>query len=238
MGYICLQGGAEFGGYMAESDRRALELAGGRDARVVILPTAAAPDNNHQRAGANGERWFRSLGARDVEVLPLIDRAFAESRVLAKKIADATLIYLLGGFTHYLGQALVDTECHAGMQAAHRHGAAIAGSSAGAMVLCEHYYDPHTGRIERGLGFVGNACVVPHHDTFGKRWAPRLRELLPGAILLGIDERTGMIDDRAVEDACLGVAGEREWRVLGQGAVTVYEPAGAMEFPHGAHFSF
>ena len=62
MGYIVLEGGAEFGGEMAAPDRRALELAGGLDVPVSIIPTAAAPDNNHQRAGENGKRWFQSLG--------------------------------------------------------------------------------------------------------------------------------------------------------------------------------
>lgn len=36
---------------MSEPDLRAIELAGGFDAPIAILPTAAAPDNNHKRAG-------------------------------------------------------------------------------------------------------------------------------------------------------------------------------------------
>jgi len=62
-GYLLLEGGAEFGGKMAEPDRRAIELAGGPDVIISIIPTAAAPDNNHQRAGSNGVNWFKSLGA-------------------------------------------------------------------------------------------------------------------------------------------------------------------------------
>ena len=73
VGYIVLEGGAEFGGLMAEPDRRALELAGGFDAHLSIIPAAAAPDNNHQQAGQEGVRWFESLGATQVTVLPLID---------------------------------------------------------------------------------------------------------------------------------------------------------------------
>ena len=62
-GYIALEGGAEFGGQMALPDRRFIELAGGPDIPIVIIPTAAAPDNNRKRAGENGRRWFISLGA-------------------------------------------------------------------------------------------------------------------------------------------------------------------------------
>ena len=51
MGYLLLEGGAEFGGRMRDPDLKAIELAGGFDASIRIIPTAAAPDNNHQRAG-------------------------------------------------------------------------------------------------------------------------------------------------------------------------------------------
>ncbi len=44
-GYILLEGGAEFGGLMSEPDLRAIQLAGGPDAPISIIPTAAAPDN-------------------------------------------------------------------------------------------------------------------------------------------------------------------------------------------------
>jgi cyanophycinase len=71
MGYLLLEGGAEFSGRMADPDRRAIELAGGYSALISILPTAAAPDHNHQRAGNNGYRWFRNLGATNVEVTHL-----------------------------------------------------------------------------------------------------------------------------------------------------------------------
>lgn len=49
MGYLLLAGGAEFGGPMSAVDVRAIELAGGLDAPICIIPTAAAPNNNHQR---------------------------------------------------------------------------------------------------------------------------------------------------------------------------------------------
>ena len=96
-GHILLAGGAEFGGRMAEPDLRAIELAGGVDARISIIPTAAAPDHNHERAGRNGVRWFESLGARNVSALPLIDRASADSPAIAAALQESRLIYLLGG---------------------------------------------------------------------------------------------------------------------------------------------
>jgi cyanophycinase len=226
-GALLLAGGAEFGGQMAPPDRAAMERAGGLDAPIRILPTAAAPDHNHQRAGRNGERWFRSLGARDVEVVPVIDRASADDARLASELEHAQLIYLLGGFTHYLGQTLMESACARAMRAAYESGAVIAGSSAGAMVLCEHYYDPEGQRVQGGLGYVANACVLPHHNTFGQRWAARLTERLPSAWLLGIDEETGLLDESD---------GPR-WRVYGRGGVTLYRGGQAQTFPAGTAFS-
>ncbi len=226
-GHILLAGGAEFGGRMAEADRRAIELAGGFDTRLSIIPAAAAPDHNHQRAGANGARWFASLGARQAAALPLIDHASAGDPAICAALEQSRLIYLLGGFTHYLGQTLLGSAAWQAALAAYAAGAVIAGSSAGAMVLCEHYYDPHRGQAERGLGLVPNACVLPHHNTFGKGWAPRLSALLPGVLLLGIDEGTAMIDD--------GPSGA--WGVYGQGAVTIYRAGQPTVYASGAQLT-
>src|SRR5512133_2054361 len=107
MGYLLLEGRSEFGGGMRDPDLKAMELAGGFEAPIRIIPTAAAPDNNHQRAGKNGVRWFQSLGAKDVVSLPLSDRVSANDGSLAKSLRDARLIYMLGGFTGYLAETLM-----------------------------------------------------------------------------------------------------------------------------------
>ncbi len=226
MGHLLLEGGAEFGGRMRDPDRRALELAGGFDAPLRILPTAAAPDRNHVHAGNNGVRWFRGLGARDVISLPLIDKASANDEEIARSLREAKLIYLLGGFTHYLGQTLKDSLAWNAAMEAYRNGAVIAGSSAGAMVMCQFYYDPYEGNIHEGLNLVPNALVLPHHDTFGKTWAPRLGAEVPSVALLGIDEQTGMLDE-----------GENHsWKVYGHGAATLYRGGKVETYKAGETF--
>ncbi len=47
------------------------------------------------------------------------------------------------------------------------------GSSAGAMVLCEHYYDPDSQSVQPGLNLLAAVCVIPHHIVFGKGWSAR-----------------------------------------------------------------
>ena len=226
-GHLLLEGGAEFGGRMAMADRRAIELAGGMDAQLCIIPAAAAPDHNDQRAGQNGVRWFKWLGARQVTLLPVVDAVSANDRSNADVLRGARFIYLLGGFTHYLGQCLVGSLCLQAMAEAYAAGAVVGGSSAGAMVLCEHYYNPESRRPVKGLNFVPNVCVIPHHDTFGQRWAPDLAKSLPGVTLVGIDEQTGTVDD--------GPRGE--WNVYGKGVVTLYQDGKSSVYHPGEAFS-
>lgn len=225
MGCLILEGGAEFGGRMSEPDLRGIDLAGGFDAPIAILPTAAAPDNNHKRAGNNGVRWFQSLGAKNVFSLDVIDSKSANDAVLAASIRTSKLIYLLGGFPRHLGETLKDSVCWSAALEAHQDGAVIAGSSAGAMVLCEHYYDPYERKLLRGLNLLPNACVLPHHNQFGKAWANQMRQMLPEAVLIGIDEATGMVST------------DGEWEVLGGGEVTVYQGGATIRYGRGGRFS-
>lgn len=228
-GYLLLEGGAEFGGQMAQPDLRAIELAGGFDAPISIIPTAAAPDNNHQRAGRNGVNWFKSLGVKRVESLALIDKASANDPAIVNAISRSRLIYMLGGFTGYLGETLRGSASWQAMLQAYSHGAVIAGSSAGAMVMCQYYFDPGKRQVVEGLGLLPNTCVLPHHNTFGKNWAQQLTTFLPNVVLLGIDERTGMLDD--------GDGGRKTgWHVYGQGAVTLYR--GGQPAAYNAGMSF
>jgi cyanophycinase len=225
MGYLLLEGGAEFGGRMRDPDLKAIELAGGFEAPIRIIPTAAAPDNNHQRAGNNGIRWFQSLGAKDVISLPLIDKVSADDENLAKSLREAKLIYILGGFTGYLGETLKGSAAWAAALEAYRNGAVVAGSSAGAMVMCEFYYDLNQGQVIEGLNLVSNSIVLPHHNTFGKSWASRLLEIVQ-VNLIGIDEQTGMLDD-----------GAQTWTVYGRGGVTLYQNRQVEVYEAGKVFS-
>jgi cyanophycinase len=226
MGYLLLEGGAEFGGMMREPDLRAIELAGGMDAPIRIIPTAAAPDNNHQRAGNNGIRWFQRLGAKDVDSIPLIDKPSANDEQIVNSLREAKLIYMLGGFTGYLAETLLESAAWNAVLEAYQAGAVVAGSSAGAMVMCELYYDPNKGQVVNGLNLVENSLVLPHHNTFGKSWAGRLLEIAQ-VTLIGIDEQTGILDDGS----------RTAWSVLGSGSATLYRSGQEEVHPTGSSFS-
>jgi cyanophycinase len=132
---------------------------------------------------------------------------------------------MLGGFTGYLGETLKGSAAWEAVLEAYRLGAVVAGSSAGAMVMCEFYYDHNRGQVIEGLNLVRNSIVIPHHNTFGQSWAARLLEIAQ-VTLIGIDEQTGMIDD-----------GAQTWTVHGAGKVTLYQNRHVETYPSGKTFS-
>ncbi len=93
------------------------------------------------------------------------------------------------------------------------------------MVMCEFYYDPSRGQVVDGLNLFPNAIVMPHYDTFGKGWASRLLEISK-VTLIGIDEKTGMLDD-----------GAGTWTVHGAGSVTLYRNQKVENYEAGKAFS-
>lgn len=236
MNHLLLAGGAEFGGEMREPDLQAIKIAGGFDVPICIIPTAAAADNNHQRAGNNGVRWFQSLGAKRVFMADVIDKKSANDEGIANLIRESKLIYLLGGFPSYLGETLKNSLSWNVALEVYKNGGVIAGSSAGAMVLCEYYYDPYEKKLLGGLNLIPNACVLPHHNQFGKTWAKRLRELLPNSILIGIDEQTGMIQN-ASHSKDIGATHPFVWQVYGGGEVNVYGAESTIRYLRGEKFS-
>ncbi|MBX0327689.1 Type 1 glutamine amidotransferase-like domain-containing protein [Oscillochloris sp. ZM17-4] len=227
-GAIILAGGAEFGGGMDQADRRAIQLAGGPAAPVRIIPAAAAPDHNDKRAGASGVRWFQRLGCADVVAAPLTDARSAADPAVVAELRAARLIYLLGGFPRHLGDSLAGSPAWAAIREALADGAVVGGSSAGAMVLCGRYFDPGRGELLDGLGLVPGVCVLPHHNTFGARWAPRLLAEAPALTLLGIDEYTAVVAEQSVA--------RNTWRVYGPGAATVYRGGAAITYQDGGTF--
>jgi cyanophycinase-like exopeptidase len=109
-----------------------------------------------------------------------------------------------------------------------RGGAALAGSSAGAMALCSHslvrakWPNRFNRRPIDALGLLPKTAVLPHFETFGNRWVESAREAAPGLTLLGIDERSAAV---WMKD---------EWRAMGPGSVTVIKGAKTTTFPSGS----
>jgi cyanophycinase len=169
-------------------------------------------------------RWFEGLGAADGRATGWVDGSSQEATAVAAAVAASRFIFLPGGSPRYLAGALQGSRVWAAIRAAHAACAVLAGSSAGAMVLCEAYYDPSAGRVMPGLGLLPKICILPHHDTFGQGWTPHIERQAKGVLPVGIDEETGMMNDGP----------DGLWTVYGKGAVTVYAAGGTAVYRRGA----
>ena len=209
-GPIALAGGNEFGRGNEAADRVLVAACDGRPAYVVCAAIRDTPD----RAAATARRWFASLGC-DMTELRVRSRTDATNASAAARAAAAGFVYLAGGDPGRVVKLLSGTPVWDAILAAWRGGAALAGSSAGAMALGEwtlvrdRWPASETRRPLPALGVVPGVAVLPHFDAFGKRWVPSAQAALPGATLLGPDERTA------------AVWSDGRWMARGPGRVTV-----------------
>ncbi len=189
-------------------DRTLLADAGNPE--VLVLPTAAAYEHP-ERAVETAVGWFESIGGR-ARGLMVLHRAEAEDPDMAAVVRGAKFVYLAGGSPMHLRSVLKDSPVWDALVATWNDGATLAGSSAGAMVLCDPMVDPRGGAFTLGLGLIGQVAVIPHHDTWSPEKAKRTIELAPpGLPLAALDERTAII-----------LRPDGTWRVEGAGKVVVF----------------
>ncbi len=217
---IALVGGEEFQTQAADVDRYVIKRLAKQKARVAVLPTAAAPENA-PLAAANGVRHFRGLGAEAKSIM-VVDKASANDERLAAELADVDFVYIAGGEPVYLLDALRDSLVWRRLRTAVDKGCALAGSSAGAMILGPTMY--YRRQWFDALGLVPDICVLPHFEQWGAKVLPELLESSNerNLIFFGIDGATG----------CVGWG--KSWEVLGPGAVTLIRKGRPEAFRKGA----
>lgn len=190
-------------------DRELLAESGADE--VLVLPTAAAYEHP-ERAVETAERWFAGLGVK-TRGLMVLARPDAEQEANVAAIRDARFIYLSGGSPLHLRSVLKDSPAWDALSQAWQGGAVLAGSSAGAMALCDPMVDPRGGAFTLGLGLLAQVAIIPHHNTWSEEKAKRTITLAPkGLPIVGIDERTALI--RSTDGA---------WTVAGVGGVVVFQ---------------
>ncbi len=207
-GPLALVGGAEWQ-EGCTFDRTLLSDSGTEE--VLVLPTAAAyehPERSVEWAAA----WFAGLGGQ-VRGLMVLARPDAEDEANVAAIRDARFIYLSGGSPPHLRSVLKDSAAWDALCQAWQGGATLAGSSAGAMALCDPMVDPRGGAFTLGLGLLAQVAVIPHHNTWSEEKAKRTITLAPkGLPIVGVDERTALIRGR-----------DGAWTVDGVGGVVVFQ---------------
>jgi cyanophycinase len=213
-GPLALVGGDELHPGNEPQDEVLIAAAGNGPA--FILATAAGRQDP-RAAVRNAQAWFSGLGLR-VDELPAVRRSDVTSAVNAERARSGRFFYLVGGDPGRVPTTLAGTPVWSAIASAWSDGAALGGSSAGAMALGRWTLirDRHPGDAKRryapGLGLVPDVAVIPHFDTFGRGWVPGALDRAPGGgvALLGVDERSA------------AVWTDGRWRVLGAGGVTVF----------------
>lgn len=234
---MALLGSGEFEDWATEPvDRWLLESSTSGTDRVLILPTASAPEGQEvfDGWGTMGLAHYRRLGASP-EVLPLATREDAFRPEIVDALAGAAVVFFSGGNPAYLCRVLEDTPFWEALRTAMEGGLSMGGCSAGACILGALAPDSSIQELvpeiwTPGLSYLPTAVFGPHWDALDS-FAPGLREFIMAAVpptvtLVGIDERTAIVGD--------GV----QFTVRGVGGVLVRGPGRAgTVFSEGQSFS-
>ena len=222
------------GGLRAENAavwQKIVALAGGKGARIAVLPTAAG---NPEREGGIAAANLNRHGAQAF-VLPLAPRLAgsdvrkaADDLPLAQAVRAAGGVFFTGGDQARITGALrrpdgSNSAVLDALWALYRRGGVIAGTSAGAAIMSSTmFYDPPPdvlpllkhglvdGKdIAPGLGFIGDDVFVDQHLLARGRFARMLPAMLrKGYTLgLGIDEDTAMVVAPTREVSVIGRTG-------------------------------
>jgi cyanophycinase len=217
-GWIIPIGGAE----NKENDRRILErfahCAGGREADIVVIPTAS----RLHETGPRYEALFREIGAARVDVMDFDTRRDCHEPGRLARLAEATGIFFTGGNQLRLTTLLGGTPIAKLVRLRNAAGVTVGGTSAGASILSEHmiaFGDEGSSvisgsvRLAPGLGLT-NRFIIDQHFRQRDRLGRLLTALAynPFAIGIGLDEDTAAFigPDETVE-------------VEGSGGVTIVD---------------
>lgn len=215
---------------------RFVQLAGGPDARIVIVPTASTEDSFP--ATWPGYRIFEQSGVRSVSVLHTRSRAEADSETFTAPLRSATAVWLPGGRQWRLTDAYLGTRTQREIEAVLRRGGVVGGTSAGASVQASYMVrgSPESNTVmmaaghEDGFGLLRDAAIDQHLTARGRQ-DDMLAVIAahPGLLGIGIDEGTALI-----------VRGDRA-EIAGRGRVAFYNAADRDTLPYyflGAGDSF
>lgn len=181
------------------------QLAGGKQARIAIVPTASSIET----AGHRYKAIFLGMGVESAEVVYIGSREDANSERVTDHIKDASGIFMTGGNQMRLSAMIGGTRFEQVVRTANEHGVIVAGTSAGASILSAHMValgasggtpKLRMAQMVAGFGLISNVIIDQHfrqRDRIGRLLA--LVASNPGLLGIGIDEDTAaIIDDQDV----------------------------------------
>lgn len=218
-GYVIPIGGAEERTDSGPVLNRFVELCGGKNARIVIIPTASQlPDT--------GDKYieiFTGIGVQQTVSLTINERAEAGREDFLEQLDQADGIFITGGSQLRLSTILGGTKVAQKIRRLNAEGVHVAGTSAGAAIMPEHMIaggstglipSPESVNLAPGLGLT-NALLIDQH--FSQR--DRL-----GRLLAAISYNPFMLGVGLDEDTAIFIGPDQCFEVVGSGAVTVIDP--------------
>jgi cyanophycinase len=218
-GYIIPIGGAEEKFHNTEILDRFIEVCGGKDARIAIIPTASELEDT----GRNYEKLFRKIGVKHAQVLSIETREDCRDSEHTDYIEKSDGVFMTGGNQLRLSTTLGGTPVAQTIRRRNAAGMHVAGTSAGAAFMPEHMIaggdegstpSPDMVTMAPGLGLTNNFIIDQHF-----RQRDRLGRLLtalaynPFAMGIGLDEDTAAF-----------IRPGDDLEVVGSGGITIIDP--------------
>jgi cyanophycinase len=214
-GALVIVGGGKVG---TDILTRMFDLAGGRHAPLVVIPTASAADDFP--ADWSGLKMFRDFGADNITVLHTTDRTVADSVDFVRPLITAKIVWFVGGRQWRLVDSYAHTRTQREVEQVLERGGVVAGSSAGASILSsymvrgarENNYIMMAPGYEDGFGLIKGVAIDQHMLTRNRQ--DDLEEVVathPDVLGIGLDESTAIV-----------VRGQ-EFEVVGASKVAIHD---------------
>lgn len=204
-----------------------IDLAGGPDSLIVVLPTAEPdpiPKNN------SSEHMLRKAGAKNVISLCQRERDEVESESFLTTLKKARGVWFGGGRQWRFVDAYENTTAYKLFHDVLRRGGVIGGSSAGASIQGEYLcrgsplgnQEIMAEGYERGFNFLPGVAIDQHFTRRNR--ASDLKHLVeanPQLIGIGIDESTAIV----AKNGSIQILGEHQvhlFRAIDGGAAQKY----------------
>jgi cyanophycinase len=223
-GWIVPIGGAEDKESRRQILKRFVKLCGGRDAEIVIIPTASRKLDT----GPRYQDLFERLEVGHSTIVDFATREDGQRDEYLRAIENASGVFFTGGNQLRISTILGGTTAAKLIRNRNAQGMHVAGTSAGASILSEHMIafgkegsSPRAGsvRLAPGLGLTNRFIIDQHfrqRDRLGRLVAALAYN--PFAIGIGLDEDTAAF-----------IGPDNTLEVEGSGAVTVVD-AGDLQF--------
>jgi cyanophycinase len=196
-GALVIVGGGKVG---TDILTRMFDLAGGKDAPLVVIPTASGADD--YPPDWPGLTMFKTFGATNITLVHTKDRKVADSEEFVRPITRARIVWFVGGRQWRLVDSYAHTRTEREVEKVLERGGVVAGSSAGASILSsymvrgahENNYIMMAPGYEEGFGLIKGVAIDQHMLTRNRQ--DDLEEVVarhPDVLGIGIDESTAII---------------------------------------------